>query len=139
MSGCEIYRIVPLQRFSDSFQDLINYHYRHDANARKKFEDLVSDYISNDLTTKPLKNETSDREKFPAKTAKDGVHFRKKRWSSLPCLEGKSKLGRLIYAVIPSKCTVYLIWIYTHDEHEGRPDDKDLKQSLLEIYKKSGI
>ena len=139
MSGCEIYRIEPLQRFSDSFEILINRHYRHNETAREKFEDLVSSYINNELIIKPLKNETSNSEPFPPKTAKQGVYFRKKRWNNLPYLDGKSKYGRLMYAVVPSKCTVYLIWIYTHKEFDGRPSDRDLKQDLLEIYKKAEI
>lgn len=139
MSGCETYLIEPLPRFNDSFDFLVRKHYSSNVKARQEFDVLVANYINSQLTTKPLSDSASRREPFPAKSAKDGVYLRKKIWTSLPCLQGSAKCGRLMYAVVPSKCTVYLIWIYTHKEFEGRPSDKDLKQDLVEIYKRAGI
>jgi len=98
---------------------------------------LITAYINDELRIKPLDNNTSDSEAFPSKSARDGYFFRKKRWRDLPNLRGCEKWGRLIYVVVPSKCVVYLVWIYTHKQYEGRPPDSSLKQDLCEIYKKA--
>ena len=136
MSGCKTYRIELLQRYEDSFEKLIAEHYRRNNKGKKKFEDLITAYINNELRIKPLDNNTSDSETFPPKSAKEGYFFRKKRWRNLPDLQGSEKWGRLIYVVAPSECVVYLVWIYTHKQYERRPPDSSLKQDLCEIYEK---
>ena len=106
-----------LQILSRIFQQL-------EANPRQK----------NPFVTKP--------EPWPPhrKTAIAGLEFYK-LYFYMPRLTASAKHGRLMYLVNEQLCAVYLVLIYTHDDFDARPPDRDLKpllercrsEALLEI------
>lgn len=62
----------------------------------------------------------------------EGWEFRK-YYFDMPSLRGASGQGRLMYLVNRSLTLIELVWIYTHNEFEKRPPDKNLKQLIQEL------
>jgi len=48
----------------------------------------------------------------------------------MPGLKGASGQGRLMYLINSIQSSIILVWIYTHEEYEGRPDEKSLEAVL---------
>jgi len=55
--------------------------------------------------------------------------FRKLRFA-MPGLKGASGQGRLMYLINSAQNLIVLIWIYTHEQFERRPDEKSLEAVL---------
>lgn len=51
----------------------------------------------------------------------------------MPELQGASRRGRFMYVVHQASCSVYPVWVYTHEEYPKRPSDHDLKEQLTII------
>ncbi|AFZ23624.1 hypothetical protein Cylst_1334 [Cylindrospermum stagnale PCC 7417] len=132
MSGCEAYQIRPLEKFSLSFEKVVKSHYRKNKQARVLFETLIDEYITI-LRKQPLFDE-SDSENFPKGCYKPDFDFRKIRFF-MPDLRGASRKGRLMYVVHQDSCSVFLVWVYTHEEYPKRPSDGELREQLLLIEK----
>ena len=52
----------------------------------------------------------------------------------MPSLAGASGQGRLMYLVSQNQKMIKLVWIYTHAEYEKRPEEKELRVLLRELY-----
>jgi hypothetical protein len=71
-------------------------------------------------------------EPIPGKMTLPGeLEFRKLRFA-MPGLRGASGQGRLIYLINSMQNSLVFVWIYTHEEFEGRPDEKSLEAVLQE-------
>ena len=130
MPGCEIYSIRPLQKFEISLVKLVKTHYKKNKRARDSFETLIQKYIET-LAKDPLFDE-SDSENFPKGAYKPDFEFRKIRFL-MPELQGASRQGRFMYVVHQASCSVYPVWIYTHEEYPKRPSDQELKEQFAII------
>ena len=73
-----------------------------------------------------------DSENFPKGAYKPDFEFRKIRFL-MPELQGASRRGRFMYVVHQNSCSVYPVWVYTHEEYPKRPSDQDLKEQLTII------
>ncbi|MFN6475270.1 hypothetical protein [Nostoc sp. DedQUE07] len=135
MTGCEVYRIEPLERFEISLEKLIKSHYRKNERARNSFLELVNDYIGQ-LRENPSSNSFSEDEGFPKGTYKSDFKFRKIRFRA-PELDGAAKKCRFMYVVNETKRVVYLLWIYTHEEFRTRPSDDDLRREFVGIQQEA--
>lgn len=102
VNGSNNYQIRCLGKFESTYQALIKKHYRRDAKAKGKFEQLVEEFIK-EAENNPCSNCVSDPEPFPAGTANQGFEFRKKRWRRLPGLRGAARFGRLLFVVYHPK------------------------------------
>lgn len=130
MPGCEIYSIRPLPKFEISLFRLVKSHYKKNKRARDTFEILIKTYIDS-LAQNPFFDD-SDSENFPKGAYKPDFEFRKIRFL-MPELQGASRRGRFMYVVHQASCSVYPIWIYTHEEYPKRPSDQELKEQLAII------
>jgi hypothetical protein len=131
VSGCETYQIVPLERFESSLKKLIKNHYRKNERARNSFLDLIDNFIK-ELRENPCSNYFSDDENFPKGSYDQKLKFRKIKFRT-PELKGASGCGRLMYVVCETRCTFYLVWVYTHEEFSKRPSDDDLRGEFVVI------
>ena len=98
--------------------------------ARDSFETLIQNYTET-LAKDPFFDE-SDSENFPKGAYKPDFEFRKIRFL-MPELQGASRRGRFMYVVHQASCSVYPIWVYTHEEYPKRPSDQDLREQLTII------
>ena len=98
--------------------------------ARDSFETLIQKYIET-LAKDPFFDE-SDSENFPKGAYKPDFEFRKIRFL-MPELQGASRQGRFMYVVHQASCSVYPIWVYTHEEYPKRPSDQELKEQFAII------
>lgn len=98
--------------------------------ARDSFEVLINGYIDT-LSKDPLFDD-SDSENFPKGAYKPDFEFRKIRFF-MPELQGASRRGRFMYVVHQASCSVYPIWVYTHEEYSKRPSDQELKEQFAII------
>jgi hypothetical protein len=128
--GCEIYSIRPLTKFELSLGRLVKSHYKKNKRARDSFEVLINGYIDT-LSKDPLFDD-SDSENFPKGAYKPDFEFRKIRFF-MPELQGASRRGRFMYVVHQASCSVYPIWVYTHEEYSKRPSDQELKEQFAII------
>jgi hypothetical protein len=131
VTGCEAYQTRRLERFNITLKKLIKSHYRKNERARESFLELVEDYISQ-LRQNPSSNLFSEDEGFPKGTHTSDIKFRKIKFRT-PELDGAAGQCRFMYVVHETRCIVYLLWIYTHEEHPKRPPDSDLRAELLAI------
>lgn len=98
--------------------------------ARDSFETLIQKYIET-LAKDPFFDE-SDSENFPKGAYKPDFEFRKIRFL-MPELQGASRQSRFMYVVHQASCSVYPVWIYTHEEYPKRPSDQELKEQFAII------
>ncbi|AFW93553.1 hypothetical protein ANA_C10759 [Anabaena sp. 90] len=91
---------------------------------------MIQKYIET-LAKDPLFDE-SDSENFPKGAYKPDFEFRKIRFL-MPELQGASRQGRFMYVVHQASCSVYPVWIYTHEEYRQRPSDQELKEQFAII------
>lgn len=131
MSGCEVYQIVPLERFETSLKKVIKNHYRKNERARGSFLELIEYYIAQ-LRENPGSNSFSEDESFPKGCYDSKFKFKKIKFKT-PELNGASGCGRFMYVLCEEKSRVYLVWIYTHNEFEKRPPEDDLRSEFAII------
>ncbi|KYC41659.1 hypothetical protein WA1_16580 [Scytonema hofmannii PCC 7110] len=134
MSGCITYQIKRLDKFESSFDKLVKAHYRKNKRARSSFENLI-DYFIDELRKNPS-FELSDDENFPKGCNKIDFQFRKIRFN-MPELQGAARYGRLMYIVHEPQHTVYLLWVYTHEEFRKRPGDDELRREFNSIQQRA--
>ncbi len=80
--------------------------------------------------------EGSRLEPWPAKLSYPDWEFRKLVFS-VPHRKGASGEGRLMYLLNVERCIIQLVWLYTHENFEKRPADKDLKILMRELLDNS--
>jgi hypothetical protein len=120
----------PLPKFKLSLIRLVKTHYKKNKRARDSFETLIQNY-GETLAKDPLFDD-SDSENFPKGAYKTDFEFRKIRFF-MPELQGASRQSRFIYVVHQASCSVYPVWIYTHEEYPKRPSDQELKEQFAII------
>ncbi len=96
------------------------------------FKQFVSKQLLKKLRSDPFPTQ-SRAEPLPSNmTLPEGLAFRKLKFEMQPRRGGASGEGRLMYLVDSEQYRIILIWIYTHKEFSGRPDDKSLKNAIQE-------
>jgi hypothetical protein len=122
------YKIIPSGKFERSVKALKKaYKSSRDADA---FAGVVTNIVHG-LTLHPRPVD-SRLEPWPANLRADDWEFRKLMFI-LPGRRGASGQGRLMYLVNDTLKLVNLVWIYTHEEFQKRPPDKDLKGIMQEL------
>jgi mRNA-degrading endonuclease YafQ of YafQ-DinJ toxin-antitoxin module len=96
----------------------------------KTFAGVVANIVQG-LTIDPRPGD-SRLEPWPSNLRSDTWEFRKLVFT-LPGRKGASAQGRLMYLVSDSLKLLQLVWIYTHEEFQKRPPDKDLKGIMQEL------
>jgi hypothetical protein len=90
----------------------------------------VSEQLQDQLCSDPYLPQ-SRSEPLPSNiTLPEGIEFRKLEFKMQPRRGGASGEGRLMYLVDSEQYLVILVWIYTHEELPGRPDDKSLRSTI---------
>lgn len=126
MTGSQKYLIVPTKNFERWLKKLVK-HYRG-GREKQAFQALIAQLTGN-LCLDPHPS-NSALEPIPRKiTLPEELEFRKLRFA-MPGLRGASGQGRLMYLVNFVQHSIVLVWIYTHEEFEKRPDEKNLKVAL---------
>lgn len=134
MAGSQPYSRVATRKFETSLKPLIK-HYRG-SKDRQTFQAFVAQMI-NDLCSEPRPTHSS-LEPLPGKiTLTEELEFRKIRFAMVPRLGGAAGQGRLMYLINSAQSTIILVWIYTHEEFEGRPDARSLRATLQEAMNTS--
>jgi mRNA-degrading endonuclease RelE of RelBE toxin-antitoxin system len=99
----------------------------------KAYRDSFIENISNrleGLILDPYPPEASD-EPLPSKMQKsNGWTFHKLRFK---IGKGSSGLIRLMYLVNEEERRIKPLWIYSHEQFEKRPPDKELRAAILEL------
>lgn len=132
MSGCSAYKVIPSEYFARSYKNVIARHYGRpeDEAARQHFLDIVAQYLAELRTTaRPSDSEAEPWPNRQPSNAVSGFESRKIRFQ-MPQLSGSASKGRLIYLVSEANCFVEPIWLYTHDEFDARPPDRDLRDAF---------
>lgn len=131
MTSSGSFRTRRLGNFNRSYKSLIKGHYRKNRQAKEDFEKLIARYIG--LLGKDPRppHPFGSTEPWPKGTYREGWELWKLDFD-MPGLGGAAKHGRLIYMIDREWQTVYLLWLYTHAEFEGRPPEKSLKQLAKE-------
>ena len=138
MTGSESYEVIRTTRFNTSYEQLLKTHYRKDKKKRAEFENLVLGFLE-ELQQNP-RPEGTNLEPCPNNVAEEGFEFRKKRWKSLPGLNGSARFGRLLYVISTFQNRIYAFWIYTHKEFsepKGRPPEKELANEIRAIKREN--
>lgn len=133
MTGSQKFLKVPTRNFERWLKKLFKrYKGSRDQQAFQVFIAQLIDGLC--LDPRPS---NSAFEPIPGKLAlPKELEFRKLRFA-MPNLRGASGQGRLIYLIDSVQNAIVLVWIYTHEEFEGRPDEKSLTSVLLEAVNSS--
>ena len=126
MAGSPRYLKVPTRNFERWLKKLIK---RYKGSKDKQaFQVFIFQLIDNLCSDSRPSN--SALEPIPGKMAlPQELEFRKLRFA-MPGLRGASGQGRLMYLINSVQSSIVLVWIYTHEEYEGRPDEKSLEAVL---------
>lgn len=126
MTGSSKFLRVPTRNFERWLKRLIKYY--KGSREKQAFIAFVFQLID-ELCDEPRPSNSAP-EPIPGKMGLlQELEFRKLRFA-MPGLRGASGQGRLMYLINSTQRKIILVWIYTHEEFEGRPDDKSLKVSL---------
>ena len=126
-----MYQIKPSETFRRDLEKLLKGHYRKDRRGGQELTKLLDEIIQ-DLARDP-----HSRQSWPEPWPKDisqpeGWEFRKLTFG-MPRLRGASGQGRLMYLIDGFEKHLILSRIYTHEEYQGRPPDKELSQLIKEF------
>lgn len=126
MTGSQKFLKVPTRNFERWLKKLLKrYKGSRDKQAFQVFIAQLIDSLSFDP-----RPSNSVYEPIPGKLAlPKELEFRKLRFA-MPNLRGASGEGRLMYLINSVQNSIVLVWIYTHEEFEGRPDEKILRTVL---------
>jgi hypothetical protein len=126
MTGSQKYLTVPTRNFERWLKKLFK-HYKGERD-KQAFQVFIVQLIDS-LCLDPRPS-NSALEPIPGKITLPGeIEFRKLRFS-MPGLRGASGQGRLMYLVNSVQNSIVLVWIYTHEEFAGRPEEKSLTATL---------
>lgn len=130
VSGCIRYRIVALEAFLSSVRRVMESHYSTDTASKRKFVNhLATEWET--IARNPLGVIGASPEPWPpGKTnSRNGFDLYKLRFY-MPGLRGSARRGRFMYLVHDASCSVFAIWLYTHEEFDRRPPAGDLRDEL---------
>lgn len=134
MTGSPKFLRVPTRNFERSLRRLIK---RYKGSREKQAFIVFISQLVDELCNEPHPS-NSAFEPIPGKMAlSEELEFRKLRFA-IPGLRGASGQGRLMYLINSTQHKIILVWIYTHEEFEGRPDDKSLKVALQDAIASLG-
>ncbi len=126
MTGLPTFSTILTTSFERSLKKLIKRY--KGTKDRQAFQQFISQLLK-DLCHDPCPS-NSAIEPLPGKNIiPQEFEFRKLRFI-MPGFKGASGQGRLMYLINSEQSLIVLVWIYTHEEFEKRPDDKSLKGSL---------
>lgn len=125
-NGSPSFRVNPTSKFKRNVKDLTKSY--KGQRLQQAFLQCVSGIVIS-LTQNP-RPEKSRLEPIPhGVIIPDKWEFRKLVFK-MPERSGASGEGRLMYAVDFNESQIFLIWLYTHKDFEGRPSDGDLRKLL---------
>jgi mRNA-degrading endonuclease RelE of RelBE toxin-antitoxin system len=125
MAGSQKYLTVPTKNFERWLKKLIK---RYKGKDKQTFQRFIAQLIEH-LCINPRPS-NSALEPIPGKMSlPQALEFRKLRFA-MPNLRGASGQGRLMYLINSEQKAIVLVWIYTHEEFEGRPEEKSLATAL---------
>ncbi|RUM58652.1 MAG: hypothetical protein DSY53_04380 [Persephonella sp.] len=127
MNLLNLWTLRQTKTFKSQLEKFLKKYYKKDVKGKEKFLSLFRDFLYQ-LTLNPnIPN--SKLEPAPKGSLEENEELRK-YYFNLPNYKGSLSQGRLIYKVNRQKKEIVLICIYTHNEFEKRPPDKDLKRFL---------
>lgn len=133
MTGSQKFLKVPTRNFERWLKKLFKGY--KGSRDKQAFQVFIAQLIDS-LCVDPRPS-NSAFEPIPGKLAlPKELEFRKLRFA-MPNLRGASGQGRLMYLIDSGHNAIVLVWIYTHEEFEGRPDEKSLTSVLLEAVNSS--
>lgn len=122
MTGSNPFSIEASEKFKRSLKKLAKVH-------GDSFVELVTQIVENLKQDPYLRN--SRQEPLPKKSnLPQGWTFHKLEFRFA---KGASGQIRLMYVVNTNTSFITLVWIYTHEQFEKRPDDKDLRSVIQQI------
>ncbi|NEO68192.1 hypothetical protein [Moorena sp. SIO3H5] len=122
MTGSNPFSIEASHKFKPSLKKVAKVH-------GNSFVELVTQIVEN-LKQDPYPR-NSRQEPLPKKSKlPQGCTFHKLEFRFA---QGASGQIRLIYVVNTNRSVITLVWIYTHEQFEKRPDDKDLRSVIQQI------
>jgi mRNA-degrading endonuclease RelE of RelBE toxin-antitoxin system len=123
-SGLSAYKVIPTDKFQRTIKNLKK-SYKSER-SQSAFVDCISSIITT-LSKNPRSDELNTfQEPLPKGIQLAAWEFRKLIFS-MPDYQGAKGQGRLMYLVNDSDLLIKLVWIYTHEEFQKRPPDKELK------------
>ncbi|MEG4396735.1 MULTISPECIES: hypothetical protein [unclassified Microcoleus] len=123
MTGSTPFSIEKYPKFQRSLKECAKKY------GKDEFRDWIAKIIG-DLTENPYPN-NSRQESLPKKARlPEGCTFHK---LAVSFAKGASGQIRLMYVVNPVSCKILLFWIYSHEDIEKRPRDKDITSALKEL------
>ena len=129
MSSSNLWNLKQGKTFQSQLKKFIKKYYKKNAKGEKKFLSLLRDII-NQLSIHP--NIPNSRlEPAPKGSLKEHEELRK-FYFHMPNYKGSSSQGRIMYKVDKQKREIILICIYTHQDFEKRPSDKEIRRLLDE-------
>ncbi len=129
MTGSDVYQTKPLSNFETSYRKLVKKHYRKNHQAREEFIDLVGGFLRLMRSSPRLPHAVGHLEPWPPGTAEKGFELWKMHFD-MPGIKGAAGEGRLVYLIAEEERIVYPIWIYTHDEFDKRPPEREMGRLL---------
>jgi mRNA-degrading endonuclease RelE of RelBE toxin-antitoxin system len=133
MTGSQKFLKVPTRNFERWLKKLFK---RYKGSRDKQAFQVFIAQLTDSLCFNPRPS-NSAFEPIPGKiTLSRELEFRKLRFA-MPNLRGASGEGRLMYLINSVQNSIVLVWIYTHEEFEGRPDEKSLTSVLQDAVNSS--
>ena len=134
MTGSGVYQTRPLSNFGTSLNKLVKKHYRKNHQARQEFEDLIEGFLKQMRSSPRPPDTVGHREPWPRGTAQEGFELWKIHFA-MPGIQGAAGEGRLVYLISEEDQMVHLVWIYTHDEFDKRPPEKEMGRLLKSVMR----
>ncbi len=134
MTGSDVYQTKPLSNFEASYKKLVKKHYRKNRQARKEFVELVEQFLGLMRSDPKPPGDIGHPEPWPRGTAQEGFELWKIHFG-MPSIRGAAGEGRLVYLIDEEERVVYPLWIYTHDEFDKRPPDREMGRLLRGILR----
>lgn len=132
MTGSGAYQTKPLNNFTTSYAKLVKKHYRKKRKDREGFEKLIEGFLRIMRSSPEPPAHLGHSEPWPHGAAEEGFDLRKLHFD-MPGIRGAAGEGRLMYLIAEEERVVYLVWIYTHDEFEKRPPEREIRRLLQGI------
>lgn len=143
MTGSPAYEILPTESFVTSLREFFRAHYNKKDKKNQDALIVVLDGVRDLLALNPRPIPASRLEGWPhMPTTAESDRYELRKLSFVPPgLTGSAGEGRLLYLVCKTERVISLIGVYTHKQWAKRPDDRTLKELVLEAvehHRRSG-